>query len=345
MGHGAERLAFSGLTLLAVLLTSLAASFGVAVMPIGVLVVPIFIGGLLLRPRLYGVLLVEVAALLAYVISVDGWRASRVGDVIAIAVVALGAAGLPRARERLGFSVTGRGEAMLLRLRDQLAHQSRLPTLPPTWHADLAQQQAGGASFGGDFLVATTSADGRRLEVAVVDVSGKGADAGTRALLLSGAFGGLLSSVPPEQFLPAANVFLLRQQWPEGFATAVHVSIDLTSGRYQLFSAGHPPPAQLFGGSGTWKLLDCAGTALGVTGNATVGAYDGALAAGDALMLYTDGVVESPGRDFDAGIDRLIGAADQLIPHGGFSGSATRLLRQVTRTLSDDRALLLLWRD
>ena len=49
-----------------------------------------------------------------------------------------------------------------------------------------------------------------RLEVAVVDVSGKGEEAGTRALLLSGAFGGLLGRaagrpVPPgRQRLPAA---------------------------------------------------------------------------------------------------------------------------------------------
>ena len=49
-----------------------------------------------------------------------------------------------------------------------------------------------------------------RLELAVVDVSGKGEEAGTRALLLSGAFGGLLGAlprrpVPPgRQRLPAA---------------------------------------------------------------------------------------------------------------------------------------------
>ena len=58
---------------------------------------------------------------------------------------------------------------------------------------------AGGSSFGGDFLV--SSCDGKTLEVALVDVAGKGVDAGTRALLLSGAFGGLLGSVPQGEFL------------------------------------------------------------------------------------------------------------------------------------------------
>ena len=70
-----------------------------------------------------------------------------------------------------------------------------------------------------------------RLELVVVDVSGKGEEAGTRALLLSGAFGGLLGSpAAREEFLGAANAYLIRQDWHEGFATAVHVSLDLFTG-------------------------------------------------------------------------------------------------------------------
>ena len=30
-------------------------------------------------------------------------------------------------------------------------------------------------------------------------------------------------------------------------------------------------------------------------------------------MLYTDGLVEAPGRDIDAGIDRLLGEATRLV--------------------------------
>jgi len=40
-------------------------------------------------------------------------------------------------------------------------------------------EPAGGSSFGGDFLV--SAADGKTLELALVDVSGKGIDAGTVA--------------------------------------------------------------------------------------------------------------------------------------------------------------------
>ena len=44
--------------------------------------------------------------------------------------------------------------------------------------------------------MAHLSASGHRLEIALVDVSGKGTRAGTRSLLLSGALGGLLGADP-----------------------------------------------------------------------------------------------------------------------------------------------------
>ena len=99
--------------------------------------------------------------------------------------------------------------------------------------------------FAGDFVVATYLEDDERLELVVVDVSGKGDQAGTRALQLSGAFGGLLGSVGPEMFLASANDYLLRQDWVEGFATAVHLSLLLDTGEYEVRSAGHPPAGRL----------------------------------------------------------------------------------------------------
>ena len=56
-------------------------------------------------------------------------------------------------------------------------------------------RSAGGTSFAGDFIVARRSADDK-LELVVVDVSGKGVEAGSRSLFLSGAFNGLVSALP-----------------------------------------------------------------------------------------------------------------------------------------------------
>jgi serine phosphatase RsbU (regulator of sigma subunit) len=64
---------------------------------------------------------------------------------------------------------------------------------------------------------------------------------------------------------------------------------------------------------------------------------------GDALVLYTDGLVEIPHRDLAVGIDKLLGEAERLVPRG-FRGGADLLVRRVAGASSDDRGLVLLWR-
>jgi serine phosphatase RsbU (regulator of sigma subunit) len=265
-----------------------------------------------------------------------------VGSVVVLAIIAVIAVELARDRERLGLSV-GRGESMLLELRDKLQGQGELPDLPAGWYADVAQRSAGGSTFGGDFIVSTLADGGKRLELGVVDVSGKGLDAGTRALLLSGALGGLLGAVAPERFLAAANDYLFRQEWAEGFATALHVTIDLKSGHYRLTNAGHPPAVHYAGGSGRWQPIELGGMVLGLVPHMEPGVAEGQLQQHDALLLYTDGLVEVPGRDLAVGTDRLLGAAESLIPRG-FDGGADVLIDLVAPAAKDDRAVVLLWR-
>ena len=220
--------------------------------------------------------------------------------------------------------------------------QGDIPLLPLPWHADPVVKPAGGAPFAGDFVVsALTGAD--RLEVALVDVSGKGIEAGTRALLLSGALGGLLGAKAPEDYLHAANAYLVRQEWDEGFATAVHLTLDLLTGDFAIGSAGHPPAAHFDAGSGRWGLVEGNGPALGLLPDVHYAATSGVLRPGDALLLYTDGLVEVPGRDLSVGIDKLLGEAERLVPRG-FAGGAEVLVNRVSDGSSDDRGLVLLWR-
>ena len=148
------------------------------------------------------------------------------GIIATIVVTALFADVLARTRKKLGVQGL-RGDRMLLELRDRIRAQGKLPELGEGWGSSLVLKPACGLSFGGDFVVSYS--DGKILEVALVDVSGKGIDAGTRALLLSGAFGGLLGSVPREEFLPACNAYMHRGPATEGFVTAVHLWLDLTS--------------------------------------------------------------------------------------------------------------------
>jgi hypothetical protein len=307
----------------------------------GVEILPILAGGLLLWPRALRILFGLVAAALLY----DWWAADAApgaGIVATIVVTALFADVLARTRKKLGLQGL-RGDQMLIELRDRIRAQGKIPALPEGWHSVSVLQAAGGSSFGGDFLV--SACDGKKLEVALVDVAGKGIDAGTRALLLSGAFGGLLGSVPPGEFLSSANAYLRRTSPAEGFVTAVHVAVDLVTGEYTVSSGGHPPAAHFEAGSGRWRLTAARGIVLGVVPDRRSVPDRGALRPGDALMLYTDGLVEVPGQDIDTGIDRLLGEADHLIA-GGFGAGARNLMTtmQAGHATSDDCALALIWR-
>ncbi|HWC36776.1 MAG TPA: PP2C family protein-serine/threonine phosphatase [Mycobacteriales bacterium] len=334
--------ALLGVVALTGLVLVLTADFGADAFPALTVVVPVILGGFLLEPVPLGAVIVAAFAVVIAENLGVGDGTIRPGAYFVLAVVAAIAVKQSADRQRLGLSA-GRGEAMLLELRDRLRLQSDLPALPPGWHAEVEQQSAGGASFGGDFLLSAVTDGGRTLELVLVDVSGKGLDAGTRALTLSGALGGLLGAVSPERFLASANEYLLRQDWDEGFATALHLRMELGTGRYRITNAGHLPAVHYSGGAGVWQVVEPSGTVLGLLSEGEFGSIDGQLGPYDALLLYTDGLVEVPGRDLEVGIDRLLGAAERLIPRG-FDGGARRLLEDASPDATDDRALVLIWR-
>ena len=299
--------------------------------PFTALSVPLVLGAFLLGPRLLTWLLGFLILLLFVVLLLQPVDTPRLVSAMVINI----------RRSSLGIGVR-RGETMLVDLRDRILAQGTIPKLPESWLVESALSSAGGSPFAGDFVVATTRADGRRFEVAVVDVSGKGEAAGTRALQLSGAMGGLLGTLPPHLFLPAANEYLLQRDWDEGFATAVHLSLDLVTGDYELRTAGHPPPVHRSAGSGRWTVIRTEGPVLGLIEGVTYEPARGRLSSGDALLLYTDGMVEEPRRDIELGIDEMLGVAEHLFRRS-FDGLAERLAAKVG-SRDDDRALLLVHR-
>jgi serine phosphatase RsbU (regulator of sigma subunit) len=233
---------------------------------------------------------------------------------------------------------------MLVDMRDRLRVQGELPPLPPSWGAEVALESAYGDSFAGDFVVASRSTDGCTLEVALVDVSGKGREAGARSLLLSGALGGLLGEMSEGGFLQSANNHLLRLRWNEGFATAVHVAVNLETGNFTIGYAGHPAAAQFAAGSGRWRMLSGGrGPLLGVIEQAEYPRETGTIRRGDALVLYSDGVIEARDKALVDGIDRMLGRAESFI-RTGFEGLAQRLCDQAAAGLGDDRAVVTIWR-
>jgi hypothetical protein len=343
-----QRASWPGTT--AVIVVGLAIGWAILVWPTQVpwsaFVFVIVVAGLFLEPRrlvlVYAVLLVTMVAV-----------GSRLGPVkpatlgaqgIAVLTIAL-MLWLSTARAKLGV-VGVVGESMLVDMRDRLRAQGRLPSLPPSWRAEVALESAHGDGFAGDFVVATRSTDGNLLEIALVDVSGKGRQAGTRSLLLSGALGGLLGAMSECGFLRSANNHLLRLRWPEGFATAVHLAVHLDTGAFTIGYAGHPAAAQFSAGSGRWRLLDGGrGPLLGVIEDADYPRESGVLRRGDALLLYSDGVIESRDKALVDGIDRMLGRAESFVTNPtGFDGLAQRLCETAMAGSGDDRAVVTIWR-
>jgi hypothetical protein len=318
--------------------------------PGSVLSVPILLGGLTLARRELRLLVIAALVLIALVVAARGWRMLTVGTSVVFVTVTWVSWVQAARRDALGVR-RARPDRILRDLRDRLLVQGEVPPLPAGWGIEVELRPADDSGMAGDFVSSRVhrlpAAEGAHpvLDLVLVDVSGKGVDAGTRALLLSGAFGGLLGAVPPDRFLAEANRYLLRQRWQEGFATAVYLRVDLATGAYRVESAGHPPAAHLDAGSGTWRLSMRRGPLLGVLPAVGHRPDTGVIRRGDAVLLYSDGVVEDRTRDIEMGVDRLLGAAERLVPRGDYRGGAAFLVREVPTSTGDDRAVVMLWRE
>lgn len=232
--------------------------------------------------------------------------------------------------------------AVLAGLRARLQERGKVPPLPEGWSHQSAMLAAEGFEYGGDFIVADLDRDARTLQMVLVDVCGHGVTAMPVALQFAGALQSLITVVAPEDLLGAANAYLLRQPSDESFATAVHVQVELDSGRYWIRSAGHPPALRWASGAGSWEIDNARGTALGVSETLEVHDSAGALAPGDALLFYTDGVVESRSADIGEGIEWLRDTARNAVL-ADWQGAAHRVIDLVPRG-EDDRAVLILRR-
>ena len=316
------------------------------VVPVATFVIPLLLGSIVLRYRPLLVLVGFVAVCSAITVThetmTSGWTSPRLSNIVTLVVVA---AVILYASSRYQSGLPGPlGEAMLVELNDRLQGQGVVPTLPKGWRSQSAVLSAGGAKFAGDFLVANLSDDQTQLEMVLVDVCGKGVGAGTQSLQFAGALGGLIGSLPPIGLFSAANDFLLRQRWEEGFATAVHVLVHLNTGEYSVINAGHPPALHWMAADHVWAVDGARGTALGVLERPDFHRSTGVIEPGDGLMFYTDGVVESRSRDVGSGIDWLRGIAGRVVLTDGFEGAPRRILSNVTGG-DDDRAVLVVDRE
>ncbi|MGW0119979.1 SpoIIE family protein phosphatase [Streptomyces sp. NPDC003327] len=204
-----------------------------------------------------------------------------------------------------------------------------------------------GMEVGGDWYDVIETDDGR-LALVIGDVQGHGvAAAATMGQLRSAVRAFALGGHSPRDVLRGTNRLLIDLD-PGQFASCCYAVLDPATGEMSAVRAGHPQPL-LLRPDGTAERVDLAGdVVLGVDAAAAYPVTELRLAPGEVFALFTDGLVERPGRDIDEGIERLrlaLGSTGSL----PLAEAADRLIREARQAVArpDDIALLLAarWRD
>jgi PAS domain S-box-containing protein len=212
---------------------------------------------------------------------------------------------------RAGLAVQN---ARLFKERDEIARKLQESLLPPKLPLisgfELASRYrpAGeGSEVGGDFFDVFATGDGGWTLV-IGDVCGKGPDAAAvtglaRYTLRATA----MQERKPSRILETLNEAILQQRSDHMFCTVSYVRLKAGRGKVRLTvcCGGHPQPLVLRA-DGRVEPAGVPGTLLGVFPDPELTDKAVDLDRGDALVLYTDGVVEEhvPGAVF--GKERLI---------------------------------------
>ncbi|MQY34183.1 hypothetical protein SRB17_21490 [Streptomyces sp. RB17] len=238
--------------------------------------------------------------------------------------------------------------ARLYDAKHRLAHglqQALLPhTLVPPPGIEAAARYlpaTHGMEIGGDFydLVPTLP-----LTAAVIgDVQGHNVTAaGLMGQIRTGVRAYTTVGQAPHEVMSSTNRLLI-DLGTELFASCLYLRLDPARGRAVMARAGHPPPL-LRRPDGQVRVLDLAGgPLLGIDPDAVYPTTEVSLAPGAVLVLYTDGLVETPGRDIE---DALVGLGRLLSETGAepLETLADEVIRHsaAARTRMDDVAVLLL---
>ncbi|MFF4318875.1 SpoIIE family protein phosphatase [Streptomyces sp. NPDC001568] len=232
-------------------------------------------------------------------------------------------------------------EAALARGLQAALLPHRLPVLANV--ATVARYLPGtdGMDVGGDWYDVIVTRAGL-LALVIGDVQGHGVSAAaTMGQLRSAVRAFALSGNTPEEVMRGTNQLLIDLD-PGQFASCCYVVLDPESGRALAVRAGHPQPL-LRHADGRTEVLDLpGGVVLGIDAGGEYPVTELLLEPGAVLALYTDGLVETPGTDIDAGVERLRAALAAARP-SPLTETADRLVGEAGSTADrpDDIALLL----
>lgn len=172
-----------------------------------------------------------------------------------------------------------------------------LPAALPDWPgmelATLHSPARSAADVGGDFFDLFEAGDRRMLVVG--DVSGKGVEAAaTTALVRHAVRVAARADQPVAERLATVNEAVLQDAPGDQFCTLAWAAFGSAGGEVvgEIACAGHPPPFIVRAGGGV-EAVDASGTLLGFFHDLRSVVAPVRLGAGDAIVLFTDGVTEA----------------------------------------------------
>jgi PAS domain S-box-containing protein len=186
--------------------------------------------------------------------------------------------------------------AYIARTLQQSLLPAELPEIPGIEAAARFRPTGEGNEVGGDFYDLFETG-GRGWTAVMGDVCGKGPDAAAvTALARYTLRAAALRERLPSRSLRVLNEALLRQRADRRFCTVAYAYLELQDGgaRVGVASGGHPLPL-LLRPDGSVEPLGVPGTLLGVVPDPRLEDRTVTLSSGDAIVFFTDGVIEDRG--------------------------------------------------
>ncbi|MDQ0681734.1 PAS domain S-box-containing protein [Streptomyces achromogenes] len=213
-----------------------------------------------------------------------------------------------------------RAEAELTALYEQQRHialtlQRSLmgtpPALPGLATASRYRPATQGAGVGGDwFDLIPLGAD--RVGVLIGDVMGRGLEAAAvMGQLRSAAHALAKTGMQPRQLMRALDTCVADLDVPDQLVTCCYLVIAPDAGTVTVCSAGHLPVLVAGAGAGISALPCPVNAPLGV-GDVLYEQASSEIPPGATLVLYTDGLIETPGCDIEVRIGELSLLLDDL---------------------------------
>jgi GAF domain-containing protein len=209
---------------------------------------------------------------------------------------------------------------------------------PNGWTTAVQYLPAGRTDAGGDFYDVVPLADGR-VAAFVGDVMGRGVQAASVMVQMRSAIRTLVAVDPTPAAVLSGMDRVFETLHLDQLVTMVYALADPGLDSVAVINAGHPEP-MLIRASGEVEALSVASTLILGAGGGHRSVLTTDLLPGDALFLYTDGLVERRVADNDAALARLL--ASMRRPDGDPATWLARVVEEVRDPTRDDDVAALL---